>query len=225
MNLFSSFAANSSLWLIWYLVVVPNSELVQLSPVSRLNETQSPVSEIEFSICLPSSSSFFSVFVSGLLCGFAHNTALFSADELFVDAVRGLLPAHGASRRFYIREKAGQMADSLRLVFAGHCHLHLWTGTRTQWQQRGESTVSAMQHDVSMCVCMCMCVWLAKLIVCTRTCKPICKLKSNQINCKPARLQFIRWQFAHRLSSSPSLSLSLSRARLSFQLLDDGHRL
>ncbi|EDW59910.2 uncharacterized protein Dvir_GJ21197, isoform C [Drosophila virilis] len=32
MNLFSSFAANSSLWLIWYLVVVPNTELVQLSP-------------------------------------------------------------------------------------------------------------------------------------------------------------------------------------------------
>ncbi|XP_017485486.1 PREDICTED: calcitonin gene-related peptide type 1 receptor-like [Rhagoletis zephyria] len=32
MNLFTSFAANNSLWLIWYLVVVPDTELLQKSP-------------------------------------------------------------------------------------------------------------------------------------------------------------------------------------------------
>ncbi|XP_065369424.1 calcitonin gene-related peptide type 1 receptor isoform X2 [Calliphora vicina] len=32
MNLFTSFAANNSLWLIWYLVVMPNSELLHESP-------------------------------------------------------------------------------------------------------------------------------------------------------------------------------------------------
>ncbi|KAH8301713.1 hypothetical protein KR059_009842 [Drosophila kikkawai] len=33
MNLFASFAANNSLWLIWYLLVMPNTELLQHSPV------------------------------------------------------------------------------------------------------------------------------------------------------------------------------------------------
>ncbi|XP_061392714.1 calcitonin gene-related peptide type 1 receptor [Musca vetustissima] len=32
MNLFSSFAANNSLWLVWYLVVVPNHDIVKSSP-------------------------------------------------------------------------------------------------------------------------------------------------------------------------------------------------
>lgn len=34
MNLFASFAANNSLWLVWYLLVMPNSELLHQSPVS-----------------------------------------------------------------------------------------------------------------------------------------------------------------------------------------------
>ncbi|KAH8284670.1 hypothetical protein KR018_011172, partial [Drosophila ironensis] len=33
MNLFASFAANNSLWLIWYLLVMPNTELLQHSPL------------------------------------------------------------------------------------------------------------------------------------------------------------------------------------------------
>ncbi|KAH8245816.1 hypothetical protein KR038_000057 [Drosophila bunnanda] len=33
MNLFASFAANNSLWLIWYLLVMPNTELLQDSPI------------------------------------------------------------------------------------------------------------------------------------------------------------------------------------------------
>lgn len=34
MNLFASFAANNSLWLIWYLLVMPDTELLHESPVS-----------------------------------------------------------------------------------------------------------------------------------------------------------------------------------------------
>ncbi|KAH8402462.1 hypothetical protein KR009_012047 [Drosophila setifemur] len=33
MNLFASFAANNSLWLVWYLLVMPDSELLQHSPM------------------------------------------------------------------------------------------------------------------------------------------------------------------------------------------------
>nr|AAL48818.1 RE24343p [Drosophila melanogaster] len=33
MNLFASFAANNSLWLVWYLLVMPNSELLHQSPM------------------------------------------------------------------------------------------------------------------------------------------------------------------------------------------------
>ncbi|XP_002090917.3 calcitonin gene-related peptide type 1 receptor isoform X2 [Drosophila yakuba] len=33
MNLFASFAANNSLWLVWYLLVMPNSELLHHSPL------------------------------------------------------------------------------------------------------------------------------------------------------------------------------------------------
>lgn len=40
MHLFSSFAANNSLWLIWYLVVIADAEMVQSSPVSKRVERE-----------------------------------------------------------------------------------------------------------------------------------------------------------------------------------------
>lgn len=74
----------------------------------------------------------FFLFAATLCCA-AHNTPLLPANQLFVDALRGLLLAHSAGVRLYIGEEIGEMADCPRLGHAGNCYLHLRYGA---WSRR-----------------------------------------------------------------------------------------
>lgn len=114
MNLFASFAANNLLWLLWYGTVLGNPQVIQRNDVSY-----GPC-KTEIFIFIPRP--FHSIHLAGWLCSPPPDPALLPADQLRVDAVRGLLPAHGPRVRLRVREAAGAVPSVAGLGCPGCRH-------------------------------------------------------------------------------------------------------
>lgn len=64
------------------------------------------------------------------MCGTAPADELFHDNELRVDAVRRVLPAHGARVRVHLRAATGALADGVRLGNARAAHRRVRAGAR-----------------------------------------------------------------------------------------------
>lgn len=58
---------------------------------------------------------------------------LFHVEQLCMDAVRRILPAHGAGVRIYIGTAAGTLAHGLRMDTAGHRTDSIWPVSGYTW--------------------------------------------------------------------------------------------
>lgn len=76
------------------------------------------------------------------MCGFTCHFTLFPFNQLFLDALWGFLFAYSFGVSFYIREKIGKMANSIRLGFTSCSYFCIWLGAWFIRNTRREWTVS-----------------------------------------------------------------------------------
>lgn len=76
------------------------------------------------------------------LCDTSFGSSLFSIDQLCVDAVRGILFAHGAGISVHIRAAAGPLADGIRLDITGRGTDTVWNATALSWRKGAHHSVS-----------------------------------------------------------------------------------